>query len=90
MGGLDGFGVEAFAGPEGDVDESDEDGYFDERADHAGEGFAGGDPEHADGDGDGEFEVVGGGGERDAWCSSRSDSSSRKPSRTTLTHIRAK
>ena len=33
LGCLYGFGVEPFAGPEGYVDESDEDGYFDEGAD---------------------------------------------------------
>ena len=33
-------GIEAFARPEGDVDEADEDGDFDEGPDYAGEGFS--------------------------------------------------
>ena len=41
---LDGCGVEAFAGPEGYVDESDQDGCLDQGDDHTGEGFAGGNP----------------------------------------------
>ena len=51
--------------PEGerDVDEGDEHGHLDERADDAGERLAGGDAEGGDRDRDGELEVVAGGGE---------------------------
>ena len=60
-----GAGVVPASGPQRDVDEPDEDGDLDERADDAGEGLAGGDAEHPDRDGDRELEVVAGGGEGD-------------------------
>ncbi len=50
-------GKEASAGPEGEVDQGDQGGHLDERADDAGQGLAGG----ADDDGDGQLEVVGDG-----------------------------
>ena len=58
-------GVEAAFRPQRDVDERDEGGDFDERADGAGEGLAGGDAEHGDRHGDGELEVVARRGEGD-------------------------
>ena len=48
------------AQPEGDVDERDEHGHLDQRADDAGERLPRGGAEDADGDGDRELEVVGG------------------------------
>ena len=60
------IGVPEAACPECDVDESDEDGYFDQWPDDAGERFAGGGAEDADGDRDRELEVVGGDGEAHA------------------------
>src|SRR5487761_1536093 len=50
---------------QGDVDEGDEGGDLDERADHAGQGLAAGDAEGGDGGGDGQLEVVAGDGERE-------------------------
>ena len=50
--------------PQGHVDQADQDGHFDQRADHAGQGLAAGDAEDADGDGDGQLEVVARSGER--------------------------
>ena len=50
--------------PQRDVDEADEDGHLDERPDHPGERLAARHPEHPDGDGDGQLEVVAGRGER--------------------------
>ena len=58
--------AEAAAQPERDVDERDEHGHLDQRADDAGERLAGGGAEDADGDGDRELEVVGGDGEGEA------------------------
>ena len=45
------------------MDQVDEDGHLDERADDRGEGLAGVDAEDGHGHGDGKFEVVGGGSE---------------------------
>ena len=64
--GLGGGGLEVFTlEVEGDVDEADEDGDLDERADDGGEGGARVDAEHGYRDGDGQLEVVAGGGEAD-------------------------
>src|ERR1700687_1727427 len=49
--------------PEGEADEADEGGDFDEGADDSYEGFAGVEAEDGYGDGDGKLEVVSGGGE---------------------------
>jgi hypothetical protein len=53
------------ASPQGerDVDQADEDGDLDQGSDDPGQGLAGGDAEGRDGHGDGELEVVAGGGE---------------------------
>jgi hypothetical protein len=50
--------VEAAVGSERYVDQPDEDGHFDQRADDTGEGLTGGDAEDADRDGDRELEVL--------------------------------
>src|SRR5690625_5701771 len=56
---LVGVGVEpAACGPEGDVDQADEHRHLDQRTDDTGEGLTAGSAEGADGDGDGELEVV--------------------------------
>jgi hypothetical protein len=49
--------------PQGDVDESDEDRHLDQGSDDAGQCLAAGDSEGADGDRDGQLEVVARGGE---------------------------
>src|SRR5690554_1172982 len=56
-------GAEQAAAGQADVDQGDQDGDLDERADHAREGLAGGDAEDPDRYGDGQLEVVAGGGE---------------------------
>ena len=67
--GFDGSGWggglgEAAAQGQRDVDQGDEDRDLDERADDTGKGLAGGGAVGGDRDGDGQFEVVAGGGER--------------------------
>ena len=71
---------EEAAGPEAHVDQGDEDGHLDERADDAGQGLAGGDAEGGDRDGDGEFEVVARRGERQGGGALRSRGPSAAPS----------
>jgi|GEM_PF-3436387 len=50
----------------GDVDQADEDGHFDQRADHGSEGHARFDSENRDGHGNGEFKVIACRGERES------------------------
>lgn len=45
------------------INEADQDWYLNERADYGGEDYTLLDAENRDGDGDGEFEIVAGGGE---------------------------
>src|SRR5690625_1299948 len=54
----------AACGPEGDVDEADEDGHLNQRTHDSGQRLSAGCAEGADGDGDGELEVVARRGER--------------------------
>jgi hypothetical protein len=61
-GARNGFG--AVDGTARDVDQGDHDRHFDQRADDASEGLSGGGAVGGGHDGDGEFEVVARGGER--------------------------